>query len=64
LMVFLGAFAAQWGIGAMIDFWPRTASGGYAPAGYQAALGVMFALQTAGMVWFVLAGRRVRKPVT
>jgi sugar phosphate permease len=64
LMVFLGAFAAQWGIGAMIDFWPRTASGGYAPAGYQAALGVMFALQAAGMVWFVLAGRRVRKPVT
>lgn len=64
LMVFLGAFAAQWGIGALIDLWPRTDSGGYAPAGYQAALGVMFALQAVGMIWFVLAGRGARESVT
>ncbi len=64
LLVFLGAFAAQWGIGALIDLWPRTDSGGYAPAGYQAALGVMFALQAVGMIWFVLAGRGARESVT
>lgn len=64
LLVFLGAFAAQWGMGALIDLWPRTGSGGYAPAGYQTALGVMFALQAAGLIWFVLAGRWARKSVT
>ena len=63
LLVFLGAFAAQWGIGALIDLWPRTVSGGYAPVGYRVALLVMFALQAAGMTWFLLAGRWMRKPI-
>ena len=62
LLVFLGAFAAQWGIGALIDLWPSTVNGGYAPAGYRAALLVMFALQVVSMIWFVLAARRV-KPI-
>jgi sugar phosphate permease len=62
LLVFIGAFAAQWGIGALIDLWPRTAGGGYAPAGYRVALLVMFALQMAGMIWFALARGWARKP--
>lgn len=58
LMVFLSAFAAQWAIGVLINLWPRTVAGGYAPRGYQAALTMMLALQLAGMAWFYLAGRR------
>lgn len=63
LLVFLGAFAAQWGIGALIDLWPRTANGGYAPAGYRAALLVMFAIQAVTMLWYVLATKHVRQAV-
>ena len=37
-LVFLGAFAAQWGIGAIINLWPIQA-GRYAAAGYEAAFG-------------------------
>ena len=54
MLVFVSSFAAQWGIGAIIDLWPPSASGGYAPAGYQAAFAVMLALQAAALVWFML----------
>ena len=63
LLVFLGAFSAQWGIGALIDLWPRTASGGYAPAGYRTALLVMFALQVVAMLWYLLATSHARRTV-
>ena len=61
LLVFLGAFSAQWGMGALIDLWPRTASGGYAPAGYRTALLVMLAIQIIAMIWYVLASRQARQ---
>jgi len=54
VMVFVLAWAGQWGIGAVIDQWPTTASGGYDPAGYQAAFGMMLALQVAALAWFML----------
>ena len=57
LLVFIAAFAAQWGIGAVINLWPVAASGGYAPAGYQAAFSVMLGLQTVTFLWFVVASR-------
>jgi MFS family permease len=63
LLVFLGAFSAQWGIGALIDLWPRTADGGYAPAGYRTALLVMFAIQAVAMLWYILATKHVRQAV-
>jgi predicted MFS family arabinose efflux permease len=50
LMVFVAAFAAQWGTGAVINRWPPTASGGYPPAAYQAGFGLMLALQAAGLL--------------
>jgi len=56
LLAFVAAFAAQWGIGAIINLWP-TGAGGYSPQGYQAAFGLMLALQGVAFVWFVLAGR-------
>ncbi len=51
VMVFSASFLAQWGIGTIIDLWPKTASGGYAPDGYRAAFAVMLALQVLGLLW-------------
>lgn len=58
LLVFTSAFALQWGIGAIIDLWPERAGGGYAPAGYAAAFGVMLALQGLALAWFALYRRQ------
>jgi predicted MFS family arabinose efflux permease len=57
LLVFLTAFAAQYAIGAIIDLFPTTASGGYDPRGYQAGFGVFFIAQLLALVWYLL-GRR------
>jgi len=54
VMTFGGAFASQWGIGVIINQWPATASGGYAPEGYQAAFAVMAVLQVLTLVWFLV----------
>lgn len=62
LLVFVGAFVIQWGIGAIIDQWPITDTGGYAPVGYQAAFGVLVILQLSTILWFWLAGRWLRNP--
>ena len=56
LLVFVTAFAAQWGIGAVIGRWPITETGGYAPAGYRAAFLILLALQLGTVVWFWIAG--------
>ncbi|MDZ7697923.1 MAG: hypothetical protein U5R49_13705 [Deltaproteobacteria bacterium] len=61
LLVFVGAFAAQWGIGAIIEQWPVTEAGRYAPAGYQVAFSVLVILQLLAMLWFWLAGRLMEK---
>jgi predicted MFS family arabinose efflux permease len=55
LLVFVAAFAAQWGMGAIINLWPVAAGDGYAPAGYQAAFAVMLILQLLSLVWFSIA---------
>ena len=55
--VFLAAFAAQWGMGAIIGRWPTTAAGGYDPLGYRAAFGIMLIILAAAMVWFFAATR-------
>jgi MFS family permease len=66
LLVFVAAFSAQWGIGAIINLWPGTADGGYAPPGYQAAFGMMLLLQILSLLWFIfltfaLNRRRAKK---
>jgi predicted MFS family arabinose efflux permease len=55
LLVFMAAFSAQWGIGAIINMWPGTAGGGYAAPGYQAAFAMMLLLQVLSVLWFILA---------
>jgi len=59
LLVFICAFAAQWGIGAIISLWPGTATGGYAPPGYQAGFGMMLCLQVVALLWFFIANIRM-----
>ena len=52
LLVFLAAFAAQWGVGAIIGQWPATAAGGYDPTGYRWGLTLLAGLQILGAGWF------------
>ncbi|MBE0595951.1 MAG: MFS transporter, partial [Desulfuromonadales bacterium] len=58
LLVFAFAFAAQWGIGALISLWPTTATGGYPMVGYQAGFGAILGLQLLGLAWFVVTAPR------
>ncbi|UCF93167.1 MAG: MFS transporter [Desulfobacterales bacterium] len=61
LLVFLTAFAGQWGIGAVINRWPKSPGGAYAPPGYQAGFTMMLALQAMGLLWFIIAGIRAHR---
>ena len=54
-LMFSTVFAAQWGIGRILDLFPRTPSGGYAPFGYACALGLMATLQLAAMLWLLIS---------
>jgi MFS family permease len=58
MMIFAGAFAAQWGIGAIINLWPPVAEGRYLPEAHQAAFLTMIALEIAAMIWFLVAPYR------
>ncbi len=54
LLVFSGAFAAQWVVGAVIGLFPLTAEGGFAAVGYQAGFGLLLALQAVSLIWFAV----------
>lgn len=43
-------FLGQWGVGLVLDLWPHS-SRGYAPEAYGWALGMLAALQFAGLAW-------------
>jgi len=60
LLVFLGAFILQWGVGAIIAMWPTTVSG-YDPESYQAAIAVLVLLQAAGLIWYLISLKISRK---
>ena len=57
LLVFVVAFAGQWGMGAIINHWPA-AGGGYAAPGYQLAFGLALAGQLATWAWLLPGLRR------
>jgi sugar phosphate permease len=59
LLIFVTAFALQWGMGLVINLWPAAADGGYAAPGYQTAFAIALALQVAALAWMVI-GRRFR----
>ena len=49
LLIFLAAFALQWGLGAVINLWPAN-GGAYPEAAYQTALAVCVAVQLPGLL--------------
>jgi predicted MFS family arabinose efflux permease len=54
-MLMIGfAFASQFLVGWIIEFWPLTSGGGYAPESYQVGFGILLATQVAAFVWFLL----------
>jgi MFS family permease len=59
-VTFATIFLGQWGIGRIVDLWPRTANG-YAPEGYTWAFALLIALQIVTLIWLVLF--RARPPV-
>jgi len=61
VMVFVVAFAGQWGIGEIISLWPVLPDGRYTPAAYQAGFGLMLALQVLSAIWFMIANARIRR---
>lgn len=61
MLIFVAAFIAQWGIGAIIDQWPSVDGTRYDPAAHQAAFLVMIGFQLAAFAWFLWPRRRVDK---
>ena len=57
LWIFVGAFAAQFGIGAITDLFGRQANGSYSTEAYQSAFGVVLAIQVLSLVWYLLIYR-------
>lgn len=55
LLVFVAAFAAQWGVGAMVGLWPERAAGNYAASGYAWSFALLAGLQAAGALWFLVS---------
>jgi predicted MFS family arabinose efflux permease len=55
VLVFSFSFLGQWITGAVIDLWPPTAGGGYAPEGYTASFAILLGLQVLALAWFTLA---------
>lgn len=57
MLSFIGAFAAQWGIGAIIGFWPEVSEGIYNPAGHRAAFVMAIGIELLAFLWFVMPRR-------
>jgi predicted MFS family arabinose efflux permease len=62
VLVFVAAFAVQWGIGALIALFPVTASGNYSPQGYHASFAILLGLQAACLAWYLLPILLRRRP--
>ena len=55
LLVFVGAFVLQWGIGVVIDQW--SGGGAFSLAGYRVAFAGLVALQAVALLWYLLFRR-------
>jgi phage shock protein PspC (stress-responsive transcriptional regulator) len=61
VMLFVTAFGEQWGIGEVINLWPTSPEGNYAPVAYKAGFGLMLALQVISVLWFIIASLMMRR---
>ena len=57
VFVFLGIFACQWGVGVVVNLWPRGPSGAYPAEAYQAAFALLLAVELVGLGWYLLKRR-------
>lgn len=55
LLVFVGAFLLQWGIGVVIDYW--SAGEAFSVAGYRVAFTVLVTLQGLALLWYLVFRR-------
>jgi hypothetical protein len=58
---FVGMFSGQWAIGLVLDRFPQSAAG-YAPEAYPWALGMVWAVQLAGLAWLWTGRAALAKP--
>jgi hypothetical protein len=56
LLLFIGAFTLQWGLGVLID--GLGAAGFATPAAYRATFALLLILQAASYAWFLFESRR------
>ena len=64
MVAFIGGFAAQYAIGAIIDQFDNPGPDSYAPEAYVAAFGALLALQVLAFLWFLDRYRRIRPAQT
>jgi len=53
VLVFLAAFAVQWGIGLVLNVWENPATHTYAPTGYRVAFAGVVTCQMLALLWFL-----------
>ncbi len=58
LLVFGGAFAIQYGIGAVLDLWTASETGTHPPEAYDIAFGIVFGLLIVSFGWFFVGRPR------
>jgi MFS family permease len=58
LLVFVAAFAAQWGLGVLMGYWPTGPQGSYSATGYSVGMIVLLGVQGASMVWYLVVRPR------
>ncbi len=58
LLLFVVAWALQWGIGEVLDLFPGAAGGAADPVGYRWAFGIALGLQVLAVGWYLRANRR------
>lgn len=59
LPMFLMAFVFQYAVGMVIDRYPVTAAGGYAPEAYRLAFGLLLAAEVLALLWYFANGRHI-----
>ncbi len=57
LLVFITAFASQWAIGGIIDFFTGSEAA-LSPLGFTAGFSMLLLLEAAGITYYILAGRK------
>ena len=58
-LMFAGSFAAQWGVGIIINQFALPSGGGYSTEAHWTALAIMLAIQLAALLWYVLRLRQM-----